>query len=95
MLTTRTPFEAYWALKQLNLDPATLAMDVTLVNGIDLNSSTFMQIGDEVKFTVPASHGASMLSAPITDVLASINAPADMSLKHLIMTLIDQAYPGR
>ena len=93
MLEQRTTLEAYWAIQSLVIDPATLAMDVTVVKGVDVQNGTnhFIPVGDPLKINVPATEASGLMDTPLTALLTSLNAPADMSLKQLIVVLIDQA----
>ena len=90
MFEQRT-YKTYTALLGLKPDPATLELKVTLQDGYDKNSTTFVTDGPPQEFTIPAGFGAAILNSSVDDNLSAIGSPGQVSTKDLIMGLIFKA----
>ena len=94
MLNEKTEATIYRAIKAIEFDPATLSVLVRLQRGIDVQDEEmhFVPVGPEQAFAIPPGQSVGMLDTPIYALLEAMSLDgASVSLKQLIVGLIDQA----
>ena len=91
-LTAKEDLQVYRSISRIHFDPTTGALGVDIVEGFDRNG-VFHHLGNARHDLSGA--GASVLTAPLSQVLAMLGATAEQAtLRSLIVGLVDAAITG-